>query len=211
MAEIDIEEKRSTGWIWILGLLLIAALGYWIFEAADNDVAMDEVSESAAEMAVVTDPVVEPVPEVTASPEVLTYMNECAQSQDADFGMGHTYTAGCVDDLVAALTTIGMSGQPSADLQQALTDARTAADSLTASAETAERHANMTANAFNAIAHTVDQMEDDGFGPMNADELNSIAAGIETDQDLLEQRTEIESFFARAGEVLQQATGAATM
>lgn len=52
MADIDIERKRSGSWMWLLGLLLLALIGWLLWGLMDGD---DE--------AAVVDPVVAPVVE----------------------------------------------------------------------------------------------------------------------------------------------------
>ncbi len=56
MADIDIQRKSASAWPWLLGLLLLALLGWILFEAMDND---EEVAAAP-----VVAPVVEPAPGV---------------------------------------------------------------------------------------------------------------------------------------------------
>lgn len=66
MAEIQIERKKSGGWMWLVGLLVLALLVWGLFELLDNDPEVAELPPAAA-------PVVAPaVAPAVAGPTPLT-------------------------------------------------------------------------------------------------------------------------------------------
>lgn len=71
MAEIHIEQKRSSSWIWwLVGLAVLAAVLWWLFAASDDDAAVVAGDTAAvvapgAETPVVADPATGPITDLT--------------------------------------------------------------------------------------------------------------------------------------------------
>ena len=85
MAHLDIQEKRSSSWIWwVLGLVLLALLAWWLLSANDRD----DVTDAG----VLPPPVVAGDPAAAApaptSAETITDLSALTSTQDPNALMG---------------------------------------------------------------------------------------------------------------------------
>jgi hypothetical protein len=209
MADIDIEQRDSVNWLWwVLGLLLVGLVAFLLADALGDDEEVAFEDEVVAPVA--TEPLPETAPPAIEQPmtpaAVQQFIATCAERQPSEMGLDHQYTSNCVRDLLAALGAAVPANQVEAlGLTGEMEDAREAAQNLAASEQDVTRHSEMTRNAFISIAEVVDHIQDESFPALetNADQLDEAADAIAADTDLLEQRTEVQTFFARAGELLQ--------
>ncbi|MEX2583687.1 MAG: hypothetical protein WD766_10455 [Gemmatimonadota bacterium] len=204
MADIDIEQKDSVGWIWwVLGLVLIGLVAFLLAGAlGDDEVALED--EAVAPIATEPMPPAEPMTDQPMA--VQQFIESCGTRAPAEMGLDHQYTSSCVQDLVNAIDGVAPADEINTlGLTTQMETAREAADNLRESAPDVERHSEMTRNAFTSIATLADELQNERFPALeaNAQQLTQAAESVTADTPLLDQREAVQTFFARAGDLLQ--------
>lgn len=209
MAEIHVQKKKSSGFIWILALAavalaLLAFAGVW---GQDDDgidrVATLPVPVTPAPGGPPTTGVSDPIEGEVA--EFLTFANAPAGEQA---GRAHDYTADGIRRLARALNAVieqqRIFGTP---VQEQLTTFRTKADRIRADPQ-ASQHANQVRDVFTSATDLMAAAQQKRW-PEAADlrdqitELRSAATAVNESQPLLEQTSAVQAFFERAAVVLR--------
>ena len=194
MAEINVERKSPSPWIWVLPLIAIVAL-VWFWAAAGGD--DDEVSREVAGG-------------VTPGAAVGTGGGEGAVEQYVAFaapqdgagapqvGRDHAYTAEGLRKLGAALGSV-TEREGDSDSRQAFERFREVADRIQQD-PLAASHADQVREAFTRAATVIDSFE---RGPQQ--DLRAIAESIEPNRPLLEQQERVQRFFRESAQAIQNA------
>lgn len=209
MAEIHVQKKKSSGFIWILALAavalaLLAFAGIWGRDDGEIDqVATTPVPVTPAPGVAPTTGVGDPIEGEVA--DFLTFANAPASDQ---VGRAHDYTAEGIRRLSRALNAVieqqRISGTP---VQEQLTAFRTKADRIQADPQ-AIGHANQVRDVFTSAADLMAAAQQERW-PEAADlrgqisEVRSAATGINETQPLLDQTSTVQTFFERAAGVLR--------
>jgi hypothetical protein len=208
MADIDIQEKKSSPWPWILGLIALVAV-VWI--------AMEMLGDDDDDMAVV-DPAAEQQPYapppadagMTAMPDEVTRFDEECAAADAtgEMTMSHEFTESCVRHMTAALeAVIRRDTVGDAALSTHMEQYRSRADQLTANRESAE-HSSYVHEVFDGAAELIARIEEtrENTGDAlqrRAPRVQQAADAISVDEPVLEQREEVRAFFAEASSAIR--------
>lgn len=205
MADIDVERKSPMTWIWLLlALVVLGLLMIWLLA----DPARDQV-------AVVDQPAMEPAPPAApvdpapvAAARVEEYRQQCAPREPMEMGLDHQYTASCLLNLVAAMEE-SIPAERLTAVQGELAGARDAAQRLEQSPPDALDHSAMARDGFRSVATAFEHIQQQ-WHPQLAQpvqQLSRTAEAVDPGEPLLEQRSEIQAFFARAGDALDQVSG----
>lgn len=208
MADIDIQEKKSSPWPWILGLVALVAV-VWI--------AMEMLGDDDGDMAVV-DPAAEQQPyapppadaDMTGMPaEVTRFDQECAAGDATDqMSMSHEFTESCVQHMTAALeAVIRRDTVGDAALSTQMEEYRSRAERLTENRQSAE-HSTYVHEVFDDAAELIARIEDtrEGAGDAlqrRAPRVQQAADAVSVDEPILEQRDEVRAFFAEASSAIR--------
>lgn len=210
MADIDIERKPSSGWLWaLLGLVVLALILFWLLRGTDTDtITMTE--QPAAEPIPTTPPATAPT--ATATPAALQqYQQQCATPQPQQMSVDHQYTAQCMNMLVEAITGTLPPDQVDA-AQSQLQTASEAAASLAASPADATSHSATTQQGFMAIASALQTVQQQSYpelaGPTQ--DLAATAQSMNPAEPLLDQSEDVQRFFEQAGNLLNRMNMAST-
>jgi hypothetical protein len=202
MAEIEIEKKKSK-WPWILlALLILAALLYFFVWADDDTDDMDDMEN------VTTEQVVEEneVEEETAEWEDNAGDTTSVQAFDAyiknpDMGLDHKYTNGALLKLIAVVKTV--ADKNSVDINADLQNAKKEANSIKKDPMKVT-HANSIKDAGQHILKGLKTIQEEKFPDLsNAySDVDKAFAKIEGNQETLNQKEEVKTFFQKVSSLL---------
>ena len=215
MADIDIQEKKRSAWPWIIGLLglvLVVWVAAEMLGGPDDEYVASDVT--AEEEAYIPPPAPAPGADAGMPAEVTRFEEQCAAGATAreEMSLGHTYVEGCVSHLTEALDAViersTVNDQP---LSEQLADLRSRAEQLTANRESTE-HSIYLRNVFDGAAALIARIEETREGAADALERHSTrvqdaAESFSADRPLMEQRSEVASFFDEAATALRAMAG----
>lgn len=212
MADIDIQEKKRSAWPWIIGLLglvLVVWVAAEMLDGPDDEyVATDATAE---EEAYVPPPAPEPTGADAGMPaEVTRFEEQCAASATTrdEMALDHAYVETCVGHMTEALDAViersTVSDEP---LSEQLADLRSRAEQLTENRESTE-HSAYLRNVFDGAAALIAHIEETREGAADALERGSTrvqdaAESFSADRPLMEQRSEVASFFDEVATALR--------
>ncbi len=204
MADIDIERKSSTGWIWaLLGLVVVGVALFWLLRGSDGvQVAMvDEPAMESVPAAPTTD-----APPTSALPAALQqYEERCTASQPEAMGLDHRYTAECLRLLAGAVEgTVSADRLPA--VQPHLQSAREAAGRLASSDSEATTHSQTVRDSFDSLASALEDLQRQWHADLESQvqQLNQTVEAVDPAQPLLSQRESVQRFFQQAGTLLNR-------
>lgn len=212
MADIDIQKKRGLGWVWLVGLALLA-LAVWLlaelFDGPDDAEAVEAAAPAAAAPApgpagpapvLVIDPSV-PAPAVAAFVAHI-------RGGEARMGSDHLYTAEGITRMATAMRELvqahrGLS--PAARAQAAEFYTRAAA--LVVSPDTLRAHADWVHAAAMDAAGVLEGLAEEVKGPVpelreQVAQVRSAAQAIDPARDLLQQQPQVQAFFRQAADAM---------
>ena len=208
MAEIHIERKERSVWPWILGLLALALLVWFLL-----------AQRGEREDAFVTDTAVTGTglgfgagagAGATAGGAVgsfVAYVDERRAREAA--GLDHQYTAEGLRRLADALEDLTRRHQAGGtEIHPRIDGIRQRADSLQRDPQSRE-HARLTREGFVAAAEVMRDLQQQRF-PNVADQVEQVrraAMNVRADQELLQQNAQVQQFFDRASDAVQQMSG----
>ncbi|MBW3656880.1 MAG: hypothetical protein KY444_12335 [Gemmatimonadetes bacterium] len=226
MAEIHIERKKTSAWMGIaalvvLALLLWAALEFyqwrspgWVdarAEAAGGERSGPEAVASAggAPMLLVVDPAV-PVPATAA------FLAHIRGEGEGRMGSDHLYTAEAISRMSDALREIVQARpgvNPEAVRQAGALQALAAG--LVTTPDSLRAHADWMSQAALSAAAVMEGVADDVKGPVpemreQAREARQAATAIDPSRDLLAQKDAVRAFFREMGDALAMLARAKT-
>lgn len=201
MAEIEIEKKNSI-WPWIIVAILVIAALLYFFVWADDDV--DDVDDMNTEQVMDQDDVnndtmdyqdAENTAYVAAINEYDTYIN------NPDMGVDHVYTNKALMKLIAAVDATADNAGVNIDAD--LENARNEAQAITKDPAKLT-HANSIKDAGKHILKALETIQEEKFPNLsNAySEVDTAFAKIEGDQETLNQKEEVKSFFNKVSSLL---------
>jgi hypothetical protein len=211
VADIDIQKKRGSGWLWILGLLALALLAWLLMDLLDGDDDA-EVAEAAVPAANAPAAPVGPVPVLVVDPSVpapaVAAFVSHIRGGEARMGKDHLYTAEGITRMATALRELvqahrGLS--PAARAQAEEFYARAAA--LVVSPDTLLAHADWVHQAALDAAEVMEGLAEEVKGPVpelreQVGEVRSAARAIDPGKDLLAQEQQVQGFFREAADAM---------
>jgi len=203
MAEIRLERKEGKGWLWsLLAVVALVVLAWWFFNRNDA-VAAAGSSDSTGVAAAYNR---SGVPVAGGGAEAfLAWVATNDTARTSDGNLSHEYTATGIRRLADAIGSIArgdsLGGSQLADEVSALT---TLAGQLQTEPQSL-KHADLTHAAFAAAAQLLQDVQRRNF-PNASAQVSSVreaADAVSKARPLLEQRTEINRFFASAAEAVR--------
>jgi hypothetical protein len=210
MAEINVERKGPSGWLWILGIL--AAVGFvWVLVAMSRSDNFDETTAAAPE-AVPAAPVRDVAPTTgvadARAPEVAAFLTFTEAPGGSPTGPAHDYAADGIRRLTGALNAVIEKGTVAGNaVQDQFKAFQTKADRIQADPQ-ATGHADQVRDVFTSAASLMSAVQEDKW-PDAADlktriaEARRAAEDIEAERSLLDQTAKVKAFFNRAAAALR--------
>ena len=207
MAEIRVERKEGKGWLWaLLALLALALLAWWYFSRNNNDVALAGADSTGVAAAY----------NVGGTPAVTTdrggvdsflawVANNDTTSAAATSSMTHEYTATGVRQLADAIGSIARGDSLGGSaVEQQVGALNTLADQMQTEPQEL-KHADLAHAAFAAAAKLIQDVQRRDFpnASAQAGSVTQAAEAVSKTRPLLEQRTEVNRFFASAAEAVR--------
>ena len=192
MTEIKI-EKKATIWPWIIvGLLILAVVLYLLFFRNNNNnntVVANTDTTALIDTHENNDTVV----------SYLTFI----KADTTKMALDHAYTSEAIMKLVAA--TRAMAGEANFTIKADLDKAEDDANQITKN-PMATNHANLIKDAAMHIGTALQNLQHTKYPSLNseADAVTSAASGINPDVLTLDQKPVVQSFFDKAGDLLQK-------
>lgn len=195
MAEIHIEKKQTSIWMWLIPLLLLAGIVFWWRSGRDADqVGMSGVADSA-----VAAPA--PMDNAAATAAVGDFTRFVAvREEGTDEGRQHAYALGGIRRLTTALESLN----PGAGAATDLAEMRRQAEALENSPAESTRHADMVRAAFVAGANVIAMLPN--VQEADVPNVRSAAESVKAGSPLLEQKDMIDAFFRAASRTLEPMT-----
>lgn len=190
MAEIKIEKKKSSIWIWVLLAFIIIGgiIAYsWFTNSDDDKTASQNVAVADTTSSVQTGPVA----------DYVQFVNE-----GRTMGLDHNYTNGALLRLTAAIES--KAQEKGHDVSADLNKVREHADRITQDPfETT--HASSIRKAADVLTDAMQNMQKAKFPNLSndADEVRTAANNIKPDVLTLDQRDAVKNFFQESAELLQ--------
>lgn len=192
MAEIKIEKKAPI-WPWVIaGVILVAALAYFLFvrNGTDNKVMMDRDS-TGTEMV------------DGNSNSVVTAFTSFVDRDTASMDLDHEYTHDAIVKLVDA--TQAMTDKTGYDAKVDIDAARNYADKITVD-PSVTTHADNIKRATELLSTALKNIQVAHFPQLSAesDNVTSASQAIGTDELTLDQKSAIKSYFNNASTLLKK-------
>lgn len=227
MAEIQVQRKVTSAWPYVVAILIAVALLAWFMWSDNSDGNMTAANTDDASFAAV-EPIREPVTTtlgtsastasntsggtiagIIAGPAVSDYLEFVDVPTAQSMNVSHDYTAGGLQQLAAALREVanGSSSVATVALQPRIDEIQERADALQRN-ENSFEHALQVREAFAVAAGLIGQMTagDESVDVNNLSTLQNAATAIDPEEPLLNQASQIEQFFAQAGEAIRDMT-----
>ncbi len=215
MAEIRVEEKKTSIWPWLLGLLFLVIAGFLLFNAFDDD---NEVigeadtqieAEDPTAIAMENDRVGEPVPTGVRTDNGMIAKSTAAfaafvESPDAEMNLEHDYTRKALKMLSASLEA--MTDRYDIDDVQ-LQNAKKLMMNKVAVLDNdpmSTEHADHIQEAFMSATKVMEQIQQKHL-PNMAKEVRMVcdeAKAFKADKLTLHQKDAVKTFFSDAADVL---------
>lgn len=211
MAEIEIVKKRPI-WPWIiLGIIILAVLGYMGFDNNDED-EIEEQSYIENKMDKDTD---ESTVESKISAEDAKYSDYAlnSNSQEAintystfltdsgEMGLAHEYSHGALTRLIASVDAVASDLE--VDVTIDLENAYKEADHIMKNPYDVD-HANKIKSVAQTLSKVLTNIQSERYPKLNkeAESVNAAANAIEPDTKTLNQKGDVTEFFKRAENLL---------
>lgn len=200
MAEIEIEKKKPI-WPWIVGLLILAAIIYFLFfmNKDDNDRIDDGATTSETEqVSEENNADMEDTAAYSNIAEVEDYTNYIG---DSKMGVDHEYTHGALVKLIAATRATAEAVEVNVDSDLTLAKEKTEEITKDPSKLT---HANKIKESGQIISRALRTIQTDKFPDLQSeyDEVETAISKIEPDKQTLEQKDAVKAFFSEAEQLL---------
>lgn len=222
MARIDVQKKKRSVWPWVMIVLLLAVLGWFFVEGIDQKEEISEIEPLTEGEVLMPSPYEEETPDLTMDrseemqreklardQNVMNEIDEFAnfvEGEEMEFQMGrdHEYTSEGLTRLASALSAIVEQETGDFNLQRSKETLQEKANQLQVE-PMSEQHADLTREAFLSAANLINSIQDKHYPSLNqqvADLVNT-AEQIDPDEQLLNQREQVKSFFEKSRQTLQ--------
>lgn len=210
MADIDIQKKRGSAWLWILGLLALALLAWLLVELFDDDDT--EVAEAAVPAANAPAAPAGPVPVLVVDPSVpapaVAAFVSHIRGGEAQMGKDHLYTAEGITRMATALRELvqahrGLSPEAWAQAGEFYTRAA----ALVVSPDTMLAHADWVHAAAMDAAGVMEELAEEVEGPVpelreQVGQVRTAAQAIDPGKQLLAQEEQVRGFFRQSADAM---------
>lgn len=225
MADINIQKKDNKPvWPWVLGVLVVLGLAVWLYsdapetgagdrlatqtrieaeraEGTENNLAGSDAGrgmspEEEAEAGAGSSAMVGPVADFVA------FVKE--NDSRGEMGLDHEYTSNGLRKLGDALNSLVDSHQANMDINQMRNKFNQKADQLQNDPQ-ALKHANIISEAFTSAADVIGRLQQQYYPELSnqASEVRQAAQAIDPQEQTLNQRTKVKSFFDKSSDALE--------
>jgi len=195
MAKIEIEKKKSI-WPWILvAILVILALLYFFVWADDDIDDVDDMDDNTTEQVMQEEPQTNDATQMTAVQEYSNYID------NPEMGIDHEYANGALLELIAA--TRSVAEKQNVNIEAELSEAKNKAEKITEDPMKLT-HANKIKNSGETITRALQTLQDQKFPDMKEEytAVEEALGKIQPDEETLNQKEAVKSFFEKAEELL---------
>lgn len=199
MAKIEIEKKKTI-WPWILLAILVIAAILYFFVFANDDDDFDNDDEVTTEQVIQeeqeeTESTYDSLEEMTAVQDYGEYI------ENPDMGLDHEYANGALLKLIAATRAVAQKNE--VDIDAELDEAKSKAEKITEDPMKLT-HANKIKDAGETITRALKTIQSEKFPDMGQSYMGVEEAlgKIKPDDETLNQKDAIKSFFDKADELL---------
>lgn len=212
MADIDIERKRGTGWVWLVALALLALL-VWVIAEAFGGPDEAEAGDTALRASPMAPAAEAPVPVLVVDPSVpapavAAYVAHVRGEGEGRMGSDHVYTAEGIARMATALRELvqahrGLTPQGNAQAERFYV----LASALVASPDSLRLHADWVNEAATSAAGVMEGLAAEVAGPVpelreQVREVRAAADAIAPRRDLLQQQQNVSAFFREAADAM---------
>jgi hypothetical protein len=206
MAQIGIQEKKANIWPWVLLALLAAVLLWWFMSRRGTDL---DVGDRRVDTTSVAAARPDAAPGAATSAGVTGFLAHVERTGDGSMALDHSYTAGGLRQLAAALEDINGRGADavaggSGDLAPQLQLLRQHADSLEQNARS-EQHARHAREGMMAGARAMQMVQ--GRAPAAEEHVSAAtrsAQEVRAGSALQQQREAVKQYFDHAGAAVRE-------
>ena len=210
MADIDIQQKRGgSPFPWIIGLVVLALIGWGLYEMSDRDEAelstvgtQDEAALSDGRPAV-------GAAQPTGGAGFLAWVRDSTEAGDGQTGDPHAYTREGMRRMVTALEGL-VARDRAPEIERQFEAVREQVRLIEQSEPTSTDHADRTREAFLAGTQVMEMLRQrphlqqaDLQQPVQA--ARQAAEAVRPNTPLLEQRAAVERFFQQMAEAIERA------
>ncbi len=219
MADINIQKKERPVWPWVLGILAVLALVFFLFRNNDGDdrrqaatttTTRDTVDRTATGAGIGAGAGAGAATGTAAREDMprgvenfVEYVNENNARQEAS--LDHEYTADGINRLARALDDLADRANVDGDDFDARKDRlKEQADAIQKDPHSLQ-HANIIRDAFTSAADMMETIQRQAY-PDHGNQVSQVrqaANNINPNQQTLNQKQQIESFFERSSQALQ--------
>ncbi|MFN3404796.1 MAG: hypothetical protein ACK40G_11910 [Cytophagaceae bacterium] len=214
MADIRVERRRKPIWPWIVGLILIVGAVWLLVDMTGKDrretgVAFDEEWQQQEQTMTQEDQMqgeeqMQGQQQGQGIPEASAYVNFIDENNVKEaMGVNHEMTAEALSRLGDAINGLA-AGQ--ADVSGEVNLIKERAQQIQQDPQSLQ-HANRIQEAFTSASDALQKVQQQRFPDMGQDDLNSLnesASAINPQEQLLNQKDQIESFFEESANVVEQ-------
>lgn len=192
MAEIEVQKKKTNIWPWIIGLLVLAAILYFVFGNNNNaDKAMTDRDTTTA------------VNTTQQNEDAVAAYVTYVRQDTSQMGLDHSYSSNALNKLADAIQY--KASATGYDVKTDLDKVRDYASQITNDPyETS--HADKIRAAADIISTTLQNMQQAKYPSLSADagEVKNAAGAINPSVLTLDQKGAVQSFFSKAADMLQK-------
>lgn len=193
MAEINIEKKSGSKWIWIiLGLIILALLIWWL--TRDNE--DEEIENTTIEQVEETPAQENEINEGVAG--YITYIEDKSR-----MGVDHEYTNNALIELMGAVES--KAKEENVNIDAEMQEIREQARELTQN-PAATDHANIIKNTGEKIVDALKKVQEESYPDLSTEvkDVRNALQGIKPNVQTLEQKEQINYFFDEAADALRK-------
>lgn len=198
MTEIKIEKKKPI-WPWIVGLLILAALIYFLFFMnKDSDNVTERDNTTTEQVMEDNNDRMENTADLSNVAEIDAYTKYIS---DSKMGVDHEYTHGAINKLVAA--TRATANALNVDVDADLKEANAKADEITKD-PTKLNHADKIKTSAENISRALETIQTEKFPQLQSQytEVETAVSNIDPNTQTLEQKDAVNAFFNKADNLL---------
>lgn len=207
MAEIKIKKKAPI-WPWILGVLILAAIIYFLVFANDGTDDIDDVDDTVTttEQIVEKDTVDQTRNDQTRSDSI--HLRDVKDINayttfisDPNMKVDHEFSSAALTKLIAA--TKETADELDINIDADLNAAKKLSDEITKDPQSLS-HANKIKDAAENITNALKTIQTEKFPQLNSqfEALNDAVSNIKVDTPTLDQKNDVKTFFTKAGNLL---------
>ncbi|MDT0294535.1 hypothetical protein ACFQ3R_12230 [Mesonia ostreae] len=202
MAEIKIKKKAPI-WPWILGILILAAIIYFLVFANDGTDDMDDVDDTVTttEQVVEKDTVNQTMSDTIHLRDAKDINAYTTFISDPNMTVDHEFSSAALTKLIAA--TKETADELDINIDADLNAANKLSNEITNDPQSLS-HANKIKDAAGNITNALKTIQTEKFPQLDSqlEAVNDAVSNIKVDTPTLDQKNDVKAFFTKAGDLL---------